>query len=81
MQDKEEALPGADRTGNSSPDYQVTHHELEEADEAWHGNWIEIEHLRKYIEILEDAVREIKSTYLSPGFLKKVCELLRCFSC
>lgn len=30
-------------------DYQLTRQELEEADELCHGNWIEIEHLRRYI--------------------------------
>ena len=27
-------------------DYEITRHELEEADELCHGNWIEIQHLR-----------------------------------
>ena len=26
-------------------DYKITRHELEEADELCHGNWIEIQHL------------------------------------
>ena len=30
-------------------DYEITRHELEEADELCHGNWIEIQHLREYI--------------------------------
>lgn len=29
-------------------DYELTRHELEEADELCHGNWIEIRHLRDY---------------------------------
>lgn len=31
-------------------DYELTRHELEEADELCHGNWIEIQHLRNYID-------------------------------
>lgn len=34
-------------------DYQLTRHELEEADELCHGNWIEIQRQQKYIELLE----------------------------
>ena len=34
-------------------DYELTRHELEEADTLCHGNWIEIQHLRRKIEILE----------------------------
>lgn len=34
-------------------DYQITRKELEEADELCHGNWIEIQHLRDYIEQLQ----------------------------
>ena len=34
-------------------DYQLTLHELEEADELCHGNWIEIQQLRDRIELLE----------------------------
>lgn len=37
-------------------DYQLTRQELDEADELCHGNWIEIEHLRRYIEILQKAL-------------------------
>jgi len=33
-------------------DYQITRHELEEADELCHGNWIEIHKLYDYIEVL-----------------------------
>lgn len=39
-------------------DYELTRQELEEVDELCHGNWIEIEHLRKYIEILEKALQD-----------------------
>lgn len=34
-------------------DYEITRHELEEADELCHGNWIEIQHLREYIDRLQ----------------------------
>ena len=34
-------------------DYQLTRHELEEADSLCHGNWIEIQHLHDRIRILE----------------------------
>lgn len=39
-------------------DYQLTRYELEEADELCHGNWIEIERLRGYIEILQRELRD-----------------------
>lgn len=48
-------------------DYQLTCHELEEADELCHGNWIEIQHLRNYIyqlqALLTDHGIEIPSEY------------------
>ena len=34
-------------------DYQLTRHELEEADSLCHENWIEIQHLHDRIRILE----------------------------
>ena len=34
-------------------DYQLTRHELEEADELCHGNYIEILHLYDYIDKLK----------------------------
>ena len=34
-------------------DYQLARHELEEADELCHGNWIEIQRQQKYIEQLQ----------------------------
>lgn len=34
-------------------DYEVTHHKLEEADELYHGNWIEIRYRRDYIGRLQ----------------------------
>ena len=40
-------------------DYQLTRHELEEADVLCHGNWIEIQRLRDYID---------------PGQLRRWCE-------
>jgi len=39
-------------------DYQLTLYELEEADELCHGNWIEIQHLRNRIELLEDILNQ-----------------------
>ena len=39
-------------------DYQLTCHELEEADELYHGNWIEIQHLRDYIDQLQRLLTE-----------------------
>ena len=39
-------------------DYQLTRHELEEADELYHGNWIEIQHLRDYIDQLQRLLTE-----------------------
>ena len=39
-------------------DYQLTRHELEEADELCHGNWIEIQHLRDYIDQLQRLLTE-----------------------
>jgi hypothetical protein len=39
-------------------DYQLTRSTLEEAHETCHGNWIEIQHLRDYIGILEAVLKE-----------------------
>lgn len=39
-------------------DYELTRHELEEADELCHGNWIEIQHLRDYIDRLQTILAE-----------------------
>lgn len=39
-------------------DYESTRLELEEADELCHGNWIEIQHLRDYIEQLQDVMKQ-----------------------
>ena len=39
-------------------DYELTRLELEEADDLCHGNWIEIEHLREYIDVLKEALRQ-----------------------
>ena len=33
-------------------DYELTRHELAAANELCHGNWIEIQHLREYIDVL-----------------------------
>lgn len=39
-------------------DYQLTRHELEEADSLCHGNWIEIQRLYRRIDILETLLRD-----------------------
>lgn len=39
-------------------DYQLTRHELEEADRLCHGNWIEIQRLREYIRELKKLLDE-----------------------
>ena len=39
-------------------DYQITRHELEEADELCHCNWIEIHKLYDYIEVLTNLLKE-----------------------
>ena len=37
-------------------DYEITRHELEEADNLCHENWIEIQQLRDYINRLKDIL-------------------------
>lgn len=39
-------------------DYELTRQELEEADELCHGNWIEIQRLQKYINLLQDTLQQ-----------------------
>lgn len=39
-------------------DYELTLFELEEADELCHGNWIEIQHQREYIELLQKTLEQ-----------------------
>lgn len=39
-------------------DYELTRLELEEADELCHGNWIDIQHLRDYIKLLQDVMKQ-----------------------
>lgn len=39
-------------------DYEITRKELEEADELCHENWIEIQHLRNYIEQLQAILEQ-----------------------
>ena len=39
-------------------DCQLAQLELKEANELCRGNWIEIEHLRKYIDILQKELRD-----------------------
>lgn len=38
-------------------DYEITRHELEEADELCHANWMEIQHLRDYIDSLKKTLQ------------------------
>lgn len=39
-------------------DYELTRFELEEADELCHGNWIEIQRQREYIELLQKTLEQ-----------------------
>ena len=39
-------------------DYELTRHELEEADSLCHGNWIEIQRLTNRIRLLENLLRQ-----------------------
>ena len=39
-------------------DYQLTRHELEEADSLCHGNWIEIQRLYARIDVLEALLKD-----------------------
>ena len=39
-------------------DYELTRHELAEANGLCHGNWIEIQHLREYIDVLKATLTE-----------------------
>ncbi|WP_070042285.1 mobility-associated LCxxNW protein [Robinsoniella peoriensis] len=39
-------------------DYEITRHELEEAVNLCHGNWIEIQRLRDYINALKSLLEE-----------------------
>lgn len=39
-------------------DYEITRHELEKDDELCHGNCIEIQHLREYIDRLQALLTE-----------------------
>ena len=44
-------------------DYQLTRHELEEADVLCHSNWIEIQRLRDYIDKLIEILDKNKLYY------------------
>ena len=46
-------------------DYELTRHELEEADNLCHGNWIEIQRLYDYIDELKKILDENDIEY--PG--------------
>ncbi len=39
-------------------DYELTRTELEEVNELCHSNWIEIQHLWDYIELLQATLKE-----------------------
>lgn len=39
-------------------DYQLTRFELEEADDTCHGNWIEIQRQREYIDQLQKLLHD-----------------------
>ena len=39
-------------------EYELTRHEIEEAHELCHSNWIEIQHLRDYINRLQALLTE-----------------------
>ena len=39
-------------------EYELTRHELAEANELCHGNWIEIQRLREYIDVLKATLTE-----------------------
>ncbi|WP_367568302.1 mobility-associated LCxxNW protein [Lacrimispora sp.] len=44
-------------------DYEITRHELEEADELFHGNWIEIQKQHEYILQLQALLKENSIAY------------------
>lgn len=44
-------------------DYELTRHELEEADALCHSNWIEIQRLRDYIDKLIEILDKNKLDY------------------
>lgn len=37
-------------------DYELTRFELEELDQLCHGNWIEIQRLRSYVDVLQELL-------------------------
>ena len=39
-------------------DYQVTREELDEINDLCHGNWIEIQHLYRYIDLLTATLKD-----------------------
>lgn len=44
-------------------DYEITRHELTEADELCHGNWIEIQRKTEYIELLQAILDQNNISY------------------
>ena len=39
-------------------DYEITRYELEEANEVCQSNWIEIQHQREYINLLQKTLKQ-----------------------
>ena len=48
-------------------DYEITCHELEEADELCRGNWIEIQKQNEYIKLLQSLLEENRIVYPLEG--------------
>lgn len=46
-------------------DYQLTRHELEEAEELCHGNWLEIQRKTEYIQLLQTLLDQNNIPYPS----------------
>jgi hypothetical protein len=44
-------------------DYEITRHELEEADALCHENWIEIQHKDAYIKLLQSILDKNEISY------------------
>lgn len=44
-------------------DYEVTRYELEEANSLCHSNWIEINELYEYIQLLQNKLDEVGISY------------------
>lgn len=44
-------------------DYELTRYELEEIDQLCHGNWIEIQRLRNYVDVLQELLETAGINY------------------